>query len=76
MATSARKQISELDLEEDIQPDKKFFSVMMQDDTPAVLYFAVSLESVLAGHEGWVYGIDWHPPVYSGKLQRSTKSSM
>ena len=73
VATQTRKNISELDLEEDIQPDQKFFSVVMQDDTAAVLYFAVSLESVLAGHEGWVYEIDWHPPVYSGKLQRSNK---
>ncbi|XP_055839454.1 elongator complex protein 2 [Episyrphus balteatus] len=23
-------------------------------------YFAVSLESVLYGHEGWVYGVHWH----------------
>jgi hypothetical protein len=68
VATSARKHINELDLEEDIQPDKKFFSVMVQDDTTPILYFAVSLESVLAGHDGWVYGIDWHPPVYCGKL--------
>jgi elongator complex protein 2 len=66
VATRSRKQISELDLEEDIQPEEKFF--LVQDDTEAALYFAVSLESVLAGHEGWVYGIDWHPPVYSGKL--------
>ena len=66
VATQTRKNISDLDLEEDIQPDQKFFSVVGQDDT--VLYFAVSLESVLAGHEGWVYGIDWHPPVYSGEL--------
>jgi len=60
-------------MEEDIQPDQKFFSVVMQDDTAVVMYFAVSLESVLAGHEGWVYGIDWHPPVYSGELQSSNK---
>jgi elongator complex protein 2 len=66
VATRTRKQISELDLEEDIQPEENFF--MVQDDKEAVLYFAVSLESVLAGHEGWVYGVDWHPPVYSGKL--------
>jgi elongator complex protein 2 len=71
IATQTRKKISELDLEEDIQPDQKFFSVVVQDDKTAVLYFAVSLESVLSGHEGWVYGIDWHPPVYSGELQRS-----
>jgi hypothetical protein len=66
VATRTKKQISELDLEEDVQPEERFLMVL--DDTEAVLYFAVSLESVLAGHEGWVYGIDWHPPVYSGKL--------
>ncbi|KAK6619878.1 hypothetical protein RUM44_006278 [Polyplax serrata] len=24
-------------------------------------HYAVSLETVLAGHEGWVYGVSWHP---------------
>jgi len=67
VATRTRKQISELDLEEDIQSEEKFFSVVLRD-TAAELYFSVSLEAVLAGHEGWVYGIDWHPPVYSGKF--------
>ncbi|XP_075900199.1 elongator complex protein 2 isoform X2 [Nelusetta ayraudi] len=28
--------------------------------------FAVSLETVLAGHENWVYGVHWQPPVYRG----------
>uniref|UniRef100_A0A7N8XC63 Elongator complex protein 2 n=1 Tax=Mastacembelus armatus TaxID=205130 RepID=A0A7N8XC63_9TELE len=28
--------------------------------------FAVSLETVLAGHENWVYGVHWHPPFYEG----------
>uniref|UniRef100_A0A3Q3JV70 Elongator complex protein 2 n=1 Tax=Monopterus albus TaxID=43700 RepID=A0A3Q3JV70_MONAL len=28
--------------------------------------FAVSLETVLAGHENWVYGIHWQPPFYKG----------
>lgn len=74
MARQKRKLISELDLEEDIQPEQKFF--MVQDDREAVLYFSVSLESILAGHEGWVYGVDWHPPVYSGKLGKSDKSTM
>ncbi|XP_041868544.1 elongator complex protein 2 [Melanotaenia boesemani] len=33
--------------------------------------FAVSLETVLAGHENWVYGVHWQPPVYKdGKLQQ------
>lgn len=28
--------------------------------------FAVSLETVLAGHENWVYGLHWQPPTYQG----------
>ncbi|XP_072303663.1 elongator complex protein 2 isoform X2 [Eucyclogobius newberryi] len=33
--------------------------------------FAVSLETVLAGHENWVYGVHWHPPFYKdGELQQ------
>lgn len=30
--------------------------------------FAVSLETVLAGHENWVYGVHWQPPFYQGTL--------
>ncbi|KDR08420.1 probable elongator complex protein 2 [Zootermopsis nevadensis] len=71
VARQKRKLISELDLEEDIQPEQKFF--MVQDDREAVLYFSVSLESILAGHEGWVYGVDWHPPVYSEDKKRCTQ---
>ncbi|XP_034560909.1 elongator complex protein 2 isoform X2 [Notolabrus celidotus] len=33
--------------------------------------FAVALETVLAGHENWVYGVHWQPPFYKGgKLQQ------
>ncbi|XP_040044705.2 elongator complex protein 2 isoform X1 [Gasterosteus aculeatus] len=28
--------------------------------------FAVSLETVLAGHEHWVYGVHWQPALYKG----------
>ncbi|CAL8296481.1 unnamed protein product [Lota lota] len=28
--------------------------------------FAVSLETVLSGHENWVYGVHWQPPRYEG----------
>ena len=30
--------------------------------------YAVSLETVLAGHENWVYGVHWQPPVTKGRL--------
>ena len=28
--------------------------------------FSVVLESVLTGHEGWIYGVHWHPAVRRG----------
>ncbi|XP_069675648.1 elongator complex protein 2 [Periplaneta americana] len=73
VATRMRKPICELTLAEDIQPEEKFFNIRVQDDAFPVRYFAVSLESVLAGHEGWVYGIDWHPSVYSEEKQTYTQ---
>ncbi|XP_072532176.1 elongator complex protein 2 isoform X2 [Salminus brasiliensis] len=30
--------------------------------------YAVTLETVLAGHENWVYGIHWQPPVNKGGI--------
>ncbi|XP_015227893.1 PREDICTED: elongator complex protein 2 [Cyprinodon variegatus] len=35
-------------------------------DRGMVSQFAVSLETVLAGHENWVYGVSWQPPVFKG----------
>lgn len=35
-------------------------------DTDVARDFAVSLETVLAGHENWVYGVHWQPPVHKG----------
>ena len=28
--------------------------------------YAVSVESVLSGHENWVYGVHWQPAQYTG----------
>ena len=29
--------------------------------------FSVVLESVLTGHEGWVYGVHWYPAIRKGE---------
>ncbi|KAH8319779.1 hypothetical protein KR074_005576 [Drosophila pseudoananassae] len=45
-------QISKI--EDDIKVEEKILQLGEQ------AWFAVSLESVLYGHEGWVYGVHWH----------------
>lgn len=32
----------------------------------AALRFSVTLETVLAGHENWVYGVHWQPALITG----------
>eukprot|EP00066_Takifugu_rubripes_P017915 XP_011607181.1 PREDICTED: elongator complex protein 2 isoform X1 [Takifugu rubripes] len=43
-------------------------AIRMKEDIFEVMEreFAVSLETVLAGHENWVYGLHWQPPTYKG----------
>uniref|UniRef100_A0A8C7ZXV4 Elongator complex protein 2 n=1 Tax=Oryzias sinensis TaxID=183150 RepID=A0A8C7ZXV4_9TELE len=44
------------------------------DDEGEPDMFSVSLETVLAGHENWVCGVHWQPPVYKDdELQQSAR---
>lgn len=38
--------------------------------------YAITLESVLAGHENWVYAVHWQPSFSKGKLIPSTLAVM
>uniref|UniRef100_A0AAX7U4P1 Elongator complex protein 2 n=1 Tax=Astatotilapia calliptera TaxID=8154 RepID=A0AAX7U4P1_ASTCA len=40
--------------------------IKMKEDIFESSVYAVSLETVLAGHENWVYGVHWQPPLYQG----------
>lgn len=42
-----------------------YFAVLIQRALSCAVY-AVSLETVLAGHENWVYGIHWQPSFSNG----------
>nr|CAD7202569.1 unnamed protein product [Timema douglasi] len=57
---AVKRRVCELAAGEDILPQERMFSAMIRGETR---HFAVSLESVLAGHEGWVYGVNWRPSV-------------
>nr|CAD7578291.1 unnamed protein product [Timema californicum] len=57
---AVKRRVCELAAGEDILPQERMFSATIGGETR---HFAVSLESVLAGHEGWVYGVNWRPSV-------------
>lgn len=42
-----------------LQQEKQIFNVGSNN-------ISATLEGVLAGHEGWVYGLHWHPPITNG----------
>lgn len=49
-----------------IKVEEKLFPAYEED-------WSVKLEAVLAGHEGWVYGVQWQPPALGGRLQMAVK---
>lgn len=52
------KKFSDLSAHEDIQVQENRFQLTTPEGAEKI--FAVSLESVLQGHEGWVYSVQWH----------------
>uniref|UniRef100_A0A673CNS1 Elongator complex protein 2 n=1 Tax=Sphaeramia orbicularis TaxID=375764 RepID=A0A673CNS1_9TELE len=56
----------------DARPEDDHTVIKMKEDVFEVKekdvssVFALSLETVLAGHENWVYGVHWQPPFYRG----------
>nr|XP_057903342.1 elongator complex protein 2-like isoform X1 [Doryrhamphus excisus] len=71
----ARASTEEDEEEEDadsvIKMKEDIFQVEDEEERDVPSVFAVSLETVLAGHENRVYGVHWQPPSYAGgKLQQ------
>ncbi|XP_061179769.1 elongator complex protein 2-like [Saccostrea echinata] len=54
------KSVQELSIDEEIKIRENTFSFIYKEKKHT---FAVSLESVLSGHENWIYSIRWQPPV-------------
>ncbi|EAA03956.4 AGAP006889-PA [Anopheles gambiae str. PEST] len=65
-----QKEFKEILLEEDITLEERTFTVRAADG--AEYHYALSLESVLQGHEGWVYGV--HFCMRDGKLHLLSSS--
>lgn len=58
------KKIVERDAKTDLETEEKLITVGI---TYNEYHFAITLETVLAGHEGWVYGVSWHPPEFKNR---------
>ncbi|XP_022307408.1 elongator complex protein 2-like isoform X1 [Crassostrea virginica] len=54
------KSVQQLSIDEEIKMRENTFSFTCKGKKHM---FAVSLESVLSGHENWIYSIRWQPPV-------------
>lgn len=59
------KKFSELEIGESIQIEETRFGITTSNQKEKV--FAVALESVLQGHEGWVYSVHWNR--FDGQLR-------
>lgn len=65
------KQVADLLPGEQIKIEEKIFSVKSKNSETHS--FATSLESVLHGHDGWVYGVHWNK-LNNGSLQLLSSS--
>lgn len=54
---SAVKAVGELKPDEEIKIEERIFTIESEKGTKH--HFAIGLESVLLGHDGWVYGVNW-----------------
>ncbi|GFN75662.1 elongator complex protein 2 [Plakobranchus ocellatus] len=67
--THAGKPISDMKYEEDITVKERLFKFEVHGN---LICFAVFLESVLSGHENWVYSVKWKP-MEKGSSDQSIK---
>ncbi|KAK3108608.1 hypothetical protein FSP39_011810 [Pinctada imbricata] len=53
------QEVKKMSIDEEIKMKENTFSFTHLESS---VTYAVSLESVLSGHENWIYGLQWHPP--------------
>lgn len=62
---SVVKTVDELQPNEEIKVEERIFTIESEKEKKC--HFAIGLESVLLGHDGWVYGVNWSRQV-DGKV--------
>uniref|UniRef100_A0A2H8TKM3 Elongator complex protein 2 n=1 Tax=Melanaphis sacchari TaxID=742174 RepID=A0A2H8TKM3_9HEMI len=61
------KSIKEFD--DTLKLESKKFNVTKQDGSECI--YVIQLETVISGHDGWIYGVHWKPPFGTGKFKES-----
>lgn len=51
-------------LKDKLQLETKQFNVIKQDGS--ICSYIIQLETVISGHDGWIYGVHWKPNCSSG----------
>lgn len=58
--------LSNKKLENTLKLESKKLDVMKKDGS--ICSYVILLETVISGHDGWVYGVHWKPNICSGIL--------
>lgn len=58
--------ISNEEFDETLKLESKTFNVTKQDGSDCI--YMIQLETVISGHDGWIYGVHWNPNYFTGKL--------
>jgi len=61
--------ISNNKLKNPLKLDSNKINVMKQDGS--ICSYEILLETVISGHDGWVYEVHWKPNIYSGHYKQN-----
>lgn len=58
---SKGKRIQNVQIEEELEAEVKVVTIQINQTS---YHYAIALETILAGHEGWVYGVSFYNPYF------------
>lgn len=56
------------ELEDKLKVESKKLNVMKQDGT--ICNYVIQLETIISGHDGWIYAVHWKPSLCIGWLKQ------
>lgn len=69
---SYNNSISNKEVNDTLKLESKTFNVTKQDGSDCI--YMIQLETVISGHDGWIYGVHWKPNYFTGVLFRENYS--